>query len=100
MQEARLTEEQIIGILQEHEAGAKCAEPCRRHGMSEGTFHAWKAKSSGMTVSEAKRLKALDRAIARHRFEGNGEGERQAEEAVGRADARHGGDDGTSFKKG
>ena len=57
------TEEQIIGILQEHEAGAKCADLCRKHGMSEGTFYAWKAKYSGMTVSEAKRLKALDRAI-------------------------------------
>ncbi|MCQ0970120.1 IS3 family transposase [Paracoccus sp. TK19116] len=60
MKKARLTEEQIIGILQEHEAGAKCADLCRRHGMSEGTFYAWKAKYSGMTVSEAKRLKALE----------------------------------------
>jgi putative transposase len=54
------TEEQIIGILQEHEAGAKCADLCRKHGMSEGTFYAWKAKYSGMTVSKAKRLKALE----------------------------------------
>jgi putative transposase len=54
------TEEQIIGILHEHEAGAKCADLCRKHGMSEGTFYAWKAKYSGMTVSEAKRLKALE----------------------------------------
>ena len=54
------TEELIIGILQEHEAGAKCADLCRKHGMSEGTFYAWKAKYSGMTVSEAKRLKALE----------------------------------------
>lgn len=46
------SEEQIIGILQEHEAGAKCADLCRKHGMSEGTFYAWKAKYSGMTVSE------------------------------------------------
>ena len=45
------TEEQIIGIMQEHEAGAKCADLCRKHGMPEGTFHAWKAKYSGMTVS-------------------------------------------------
>ena len=52
--------EQVIGILQEHEAGAKCADLCRKHGMSEGTFYAWKAKYSGMTVSEAKRLKALE----------------------------------------
>jgi putative transposase len=54
------TEEQIIGILQEHEAGAKCADLCRKHGMSEGTFYAWKAQYSGVTVSEAKRLKALE----------------------------------------
>jgi putative transposase len=54
------SEEQIIGILHEHEAGAKCADLCRKHGMSEGTFYAWKAKYSGMTVSEAKRLKALE----------------------------------------
>lgn len=54
------TEEQIIGILREHEAGAKCADLCRKHCMSEGTFYAWKAKYSGMTVSEAKRLKALE----------------------------------------
>ena len=50
MKKARLTEEQIIGILHEHEAGAKCADLCRKHGMSEGTFYAWKAKYSGMTV--------------------------------------------------
>jgi putative transposase len=54
------SEEQIIGILQEHEAGAKCADLCRKHGMSEATFYAWKAKYSGMTVSEAKRLKAFE----------------------------------------
>ncbi|MCA3524336.1 MAG: transposase, partial [Rhodobacter sp.] len=53
MKKARLTEEQLIGILQEHEAGAKCADLCRKYGMSEGTFYAWKAKYSGMTVSEA-----------------------------------------------
>ena len=56
MKKAGRTEEQIIGILQEHEAGAKCADLCRKHGMSEGTFYAWKAKYGGMTVSEAKRL--------------------------------------------
>jgi len=55
---ARLTEEQIIGILHEQEAGANCADLSRKRGMSEGTFHAW--KYSGMTVSEAKRLRALD----------------------------------------
>ena len=59
------SEEQIIGILQEHEAGAKCADLCRKHGMSEGTFYAWKAKYSGMTVSEARRLKALEDETAK-----------------------------------
>ena len=48
------------GILAEHEAGAKCADLCRKHGMSEGTFYNWKAKFGGMTVSEARRLKALE----------------------------------------
>jgi len=60
MKRTRYTEEQIIGILTEHEAGAKCADLCRKHGMSEGTFYAWKAKFGGMTVSDTKRLKALE----------------------------------------
>ena len=57
MKRTNRTEEQIIGILQEHEAGAKCAGLCRKLGMSEGAFHGWKATFSGMTVSEARRLK-------------------------------------------
>ena len=65
MKKARRTEEQIIGILQEHDAGAKCADLCRKHGMSEGTVYNWKAKFGGMTVSEAKRLKALEDENAR-----------------------------------
>ena len=60
MKRTRSSEEQIIGILAEHEAGAKCADLCRKHGMSEGTFYAWKAKFGGMTVSDAKRLKSLE----------------------------------------
>ncbi len=60
MKKARLTEEQIIGILQEHEAGAKCADLCRKHGMSEGTSLCLEGEVFGMTVSEAKRLKALE----------------------------------------
>ena len=60
MKRARFSEEQIIGILKEHEAGAKCADLCRKHGMSEGTFYNWKSKYGGMTVSEAKRLRALE----------------------------------------
>ncbi len=65
MKRARFSEEQIIGILKEHEAGAKCADLCRKHGMSEATFYAWKAKYGGMTVSEAKRLKALEEENAK-----------------------------------
>ena len=60
MKRTRFTDEQIIGILAEHEAGAKRADLCRKHGMSENTFYNWKAKIGGMTVSEAKRLKALE----------------------------------------
>ena len=60
MKRTRFTDEQIIGILAEHEAGAKCADLCRKHGMSEGTFYNWKAKFGGMTVPEAKRLKGLE----------------------------------------
>jgi putative transposase len=59
MKKARLTEEQIIGILQEQEAGAKCADLCRKHGMPEGTFYAWKAKYSGTTVSEGRHCCAI-----------------------------------------
>ena len=65
MKRARYTEEQIISILREHEAGAKCADLCRKYGMSEGTFYTWKSKYGGMTVSEAKRLKALEEENAR-----------------------------------
>jgi putative transposase len=56
----RFTEEQIIGILKEAEAGVKIAELCRKHGISNATFYNWKAKFGGMTVSEAQRLKALE----------------------------------------
>jgi len=65
MKRARYTEEQIIGILDEHDAGAKCADLCRKHGMSQGTFYTWKSKFGGMTVSDAKRLKALEDENAR-----------------------------------
>ena len=60
MKRSRFTEEQIIGILWEQEAGAKAADLCRKHGMSEATLYNWKAKFGGMDVSDAKRLKALE----------------------------------------
>ena len=56
----RHTEEQIIGVLKESEAGAKTTEICRRNGISEATFYKWKSKFGGMEVSEAKRLRALE----------------------------------------
>ena len=61
----RHTEEQIIAILKEHEAGLKTAELCRKHGISEPTFYNWKAKYGGLEVSEAKRLKGLESENAR-----------------------------------
>jgi putative transposase len=60
MKRSRFTEEQIIGILREQEAGAKGADLCRKYGMSEATLYNWKAKFGGMDVSDAKRLKALE----------------------------------------
>lgn len=60
MKRSRFSEEQIIGILKEQEAGAKTADVCRRHGISDATFYKWKAKYGGLDVSEAKRLKALE----------------------------------------
>lgn len=59
------TEEQIIGVLKEAEAGLKVAELCRKHGISEATYYNWKAKFGGMTVSDAQRLKALEAENAR-----------------------------------
>lgn len=56
----RYTEEQIIQVLREGGAGAKVADLCRKHGMSEATYYNWKAKYAGMTVSDVKRLKALE----------------------------------------
>src|ERR1700745_2159039 len=60
MKPSRFTEEQIIGILREQEAGAATADVCRKHGISSATFYKWKAKYGGLDVSDAKRLKALE----------------------------------------
>ena len=60
MKRKRFTEEQIIGILREHEAGAKTADLARKHGLSEATLYNWKAKFGGMDVSDARKLRALE----------------------------------------
>ena len=60
MKRKRHTEEQIIAILREHEAGLKTADLCRKHGISEPTFYNWKAKYGGLELSEAKRLRGLE----------------------------------------
>ena len=60
MKARQYTEEQIIAVLKEGEAGAKVLDLCRKYGMSDATYYNWKAKYSGMTVSDVKRLKALE----------------------------------------
>ena len=56
----RHTEEQIIGVLKESEAGMKTSELCRKHGISDATFYKWKDKYGGLTISEARRLRVLE----------------------------------------
>ena len=75
MKRSRFSDEQIIGILKEHQAGLSAAELCRKYGISDATFYTWRKKYGGMEVSEARRLKALEEEI-------------RAEEASGGVDDR------------
>ncbi len=65
MKRSRFTQEQIIGVLKEHQAGAAVADLCRKHGISDATFYTWRSKYGGMEVSDAKRLRVLEDENAR-----------------------------------
>jgi putative transposase len=60
MKRARFSEQQIIGVLKEAEAGAKVSELCRRHGISDATFYTWRSKYGGLEISEMRRLRQLE----------------------------------------
>jgi len=60
MKRKRFSEEQIVGILKEHEAGISVSDLCRKHGVSDASIYKWKARYGGLEVSEAKRLRALE----------------------------------------
>ncbi len=65
MKRSRFSEERIIGVLKEQDSGAKVDEICRRHGISQATFYAWRKKYGGMEISDARRLKALEEENAK-----------------------------------
>lgn len=65
MKKSRFSEEKIISILKEQESGVKVSEICRKHGLSEQTFHNWKKKYGGLTVSELRRMKELEQENSR-----------------------------------
>ena len=65
MKRSRFTQEQIIGVLKEHQAGATAADLCRKHGISEATFYTWRSKYGGMEVSDARKLKGLEEENAK-----------------------------------
>jgi putative transposase len=60
MKKSRYTQEQIIAVLKQHQAGVPTAELCRKHGISDATFYNWRSRYGGMEVSEARRLKSLE----------------------------------------
>ena len=65
MKQSRFTQEQIIGVLREHQAGAAAADLCRKHGISDATFYKWRSRYGGMEVSDAKRLRGLEEENAK-----------------------------------
>jgi len=65
MKRSRFTQERIIGVLKEHQAGAAAADLCRKHGISDATFYKWRSKYGGMEMSDARKLKGLQEENAR-----------------------------------
>lgn len=65
MKRSRFTQEQVIGVLKEHQPGGTAPELCRKHGISEATFYAWRSKYEGMEVSDTRKLNGLEDENAR-----------------------------------
>ena len=84
MKTSRYTEAQILSILRQAEGGMPVAQLCRDHGMSNASLYKWRAKYGGMDASLISQMKAMDRAMVRHWFKDNGEGEPAAQEDVHR----------------